>query len=286
MEFFSRWNMFRGAGRTGKPHETGRSDTRPEHPAPTPAADPHEVDAHDLDGLKRWFERPHASALPRERVMELYFTFHPRTAFLKTLPMDAEVADIGAGDGSLSVFRKWPGPERGDLKLYAYSIEKGRLFDDFDGFEISDWNAAPPDFDGRRFDAIVCAHFIEHIDDPASLVEWAARKLNPRGRIYLEWPSPGSLALPSRTELVNAGIPLIISRFEDDHTHQALPDAEAIAAAMIANGLMVESCGIVRLPWLEEEILAHFKDDEDGFARQAAFWSHTGWSQYIVAQRQ
>ncbi|MCI4567629.1 class I SAM-dependent methyltransferase [Lysobacter sp. CFH 32150] len=238
-----------------------------------------------VDGIAAWFKRPRTSRLGKDRVMELYFTFHPRTAFLKTLPSDAVVADIGAGDGSLSVFRKWPAPERTDLKLYAYSIEKGRLFDEFEGYEISDWNTSPPDFDGRTFDAILCAHFIEHIADPTSFVAWAERKLNVGGRLYLEWPSPASLGLPTRTELEAAGVPLIISRFDDDHTHRDLPDGDTITAALQAHGLAIEARGIVRLPWLEDEMLAHYRDDADGFARQAAFWSHTGWSQYIVATR-
>lgn len=239
----------------------------------------------DVDGIVAWFKRPRSSRLGKEQVMELYFTFHQRTAFLKTLPSNAVVADIGAGDGSLSVFRKWPAPERTDLKLYAYSIEKGRLFDEFEGFEISDWNTSPPDFEGRMFDAIVCAHFIEHIADPLSFVEWARRKLTPGGRLYLEWPSPTSLGLPPRVELEAAGVPLIISRFDDDRTHRELPDGNIIAAALTAHGLAIEGRGIVRLPWLEDEMLAHYREDADGFARQAAFWSHTGWSQYIVAVR-
>ena len=109
--------------------------------------------------ISSWFHKPRKSKLGKERVVELYFTFHPRTSFLKTLPTGAHVVDIGAGDGSLSMFMDWPPPERRDLTLYAYSIEKGRLFDQFKRFEISDWNEAPPEFGGQKFDAIVCAHF-------------------------------------------------------------------------------------------------------------------------------
>jgi SAM-dependent methyltransferase len=236
------------------------------------------------DEICAWFGQARQPTLEQARVAQLYFTFHPRTAFLKTLGPAAEVVDIGAGDGSLTVFRSWPEPERADLKMYAYSIEKGRYFDDFSGYEISDWNVSRPDFDGKSFDAIVCAHFIEHIEDPASLVAWAASKLKKRGRIYLEWPSPNSLSLPPRKELEELGVPLIISRFDDDDTHRVLPDGDAIVQAMRDSGFTIESRGIVRLPWLEDEMLAHFKDAADGFYRQAAFWSCTGWSQYIVAE--
>lgn len=239
----------------------------------------------DIEYIHEWFVRDRKPILGKEQATELYFTFHPRTAFLKTLPAGSRVVDIGAGDGSLSVFRKWPSPSREDLKLYAYSMEKGRLFDEFEGFEIGDWNDAPPDFAGMTFDAIVCAHFIEHIADPFSLVEWAARKLERGARVYLEWPSPESLTLPSRGELEKVGVPLIISRFDDDHTHRELPDIDAVAAEFAAKGFSISARGVVRLPWLEDELLTHFRSDEDGFSRQAAFWSHTGWSQYLIAEK-
>lgn len=239
----------------------------------------------DINSIAAWFRKPRRPGLDQDRVNELYFTFHPRTAFLKTLPVGTAVVDIGAGDGTLSVFRRWPAPERRDLKLYAYSLEKGRQFDDFDGFEIGDWNASPPQFGGRTFGAIVCAHFIEHITDPESFVEWAAQKLDPGGRAYIEWPSPASIGLPTRAELERAGVPLMISRFDDDHTHQGLPDGDAIVAALQARGFAIETRGTVRLPWLEDEMLASASAADDGFCRQAAFWSYTGWSQYIIAER-
>lgn len=236
----------------------------------------------DSKQISDWFRRPRQPQLNRNQVMELYFTFHPRTSFLKTLPASSRVVDIGAGDGTPSVFRGWPQPTRQDLELYAYSIEKGQRFDDFSGYEISDWNVSPPDFDGKRFDAVVCAHFIEHISEPASFVDWCRRKLEPDARIYLEWPSPASLDLPPRAELEKLGVPLMVSRFDDDHTHRALPDASTLIDAFRQSGFVLETRGIIRLPWLEDEMLAHFREDADGFPRQAAFWSKTGWSQYLV----
>lgn len=236
----------------------------------------------DSNQISEWFRRPRKAQLARERVMELYFTFHPRTSFLKTLPAKAKVVDIGAGDGTLSVFRSWPQPARQDLELYAYSIEKGERFDAFAGYEISDWNVSPPEFKGQRFDAVVCAHFIEHIAEPTSFVDWCRRKLERDARIYLEWPSPASLDLPSRTELEALGVNLMVSRFDDDHTHRELPDADLMIDAFEKAGFVLETRGIIRLPMLEEEMLAHFREDADGFPRQAAFWSRTGWSQYLV----
>lgn len=239
----------------------------------------------DKEAVIEWYRRNRTPKLAAGQVMELYFQFHPRTSFLKTLPSDASVVDIGAGDGSLSIFRNWPAPKRQDLRMYAYSIEKGERFDDFEAYEISDWNKAPPDFGATAFDAIVSAHFIEHIDDPATFVTWAGRKLKPGGRAYIEWPSAQSLTLPGKRTLAPSGVDLMVTRFDDDPTHQALPERETIVRLASEAGFKIETSGIVRLPWFEEELMAHFRDAADRFPSQAAFWSWSGWCQYLILEK-
>lgn len=242
-------------------------------------------DRMNIEDIVTWYRRERKPQGSGGRAQELYFQCHPRTAFLKMLPLGAKVADIGAGDGSLSVFRGWPEPARKDLRLHAYSIEKGEHFDAFDSYEISDWNLAQPEFGGMTFDAIVSAHFIEHIDDPTSLVAWAARKLAPGGTAYVEWPSEHALSLPSKRDLAAAGVDLVISRFDDDNTHQALPDRKQIENAIAVAGMHLVATGLVHLPWLEDELMAHFRDAGDRFPAQAAFWSWTRWSQYLVFEK-
>lgn len=237
----------------------------------------------DLQAVVEWYRRDRHPTTSPARLQELYFQFHPRTAFLKMLPANACLVDVGAGDGSLSMFGKWPAPARHDLRMHAYSLEKGRLFDKFDGYELSDWNLQPPAFTGLTFDAVLCSHFIEHIREPGSLAEWAVQRLRPRGRLYVEWPSPNSLELPPCAQLHEHGVDLMISRFDDDSTHQALPDRGSFEQALVRAGLQVEQAGIIRLPWLEEELMANFRDSPDPFMRQAAFWSWTGWSKFVIA---
>lgn len=239
----------------------------------------------EIEDIVEWFARDRKPQIASDQTQELYFRQHPRTLFLKNLPAHARVVDIGAGDGSLSVFRRWPDPIRDDLELYAYSIEKGTRFDDFDGYEISDWNRQPPEFEGIRFDAVVSGHFIEHIDDPHSLAAWMAHKLAAGGRAYVEWPSDHSLDLPSQRLLAERGVPLTISRFDDDCTHKVLPTRDAVVAGLERAGFDIEQQGIVRMPWIEEQLMANFRDSKDGFCRQAAFWLMTGWSQFVIAVR-
>lgn len=236
----------------------------------------------DIEDVVRWFHRERTPTVSGGQALELYFTFHPRTAFLKNLPTGARVADIGAGDGSMSVFRRWPAPERPDLRLYAYSLEKGEHFDAFEGFEVGDWNLMPPAFDGVPLDAVVSAHFIEHIAEPASLARWLGAKLRPGGRAYLEWPSQHALDMPPRHALAARGVELVISRFDDDRTHRNLPDRAELAAVLAAEGFEVEAEGVIRLPWVEEQLMATQRDADDRFPRQAAYWLMSGWSQYLV----
>ena len=80
-------------------------------------------------------------------------------------------------------------------------------------------------------------------------------------------------------------MPLVISRFDDDCTHQHLPDRDAVAMRAMQAGLGVAASGSIRLPWLEDELLASFRDAPDRFPAQAAFWSWTQWSQYLVLER-
>lgn len=239
----------------------------------------------NFSDIHEWYTRKRIPSIDAQQAQALYFQVHPRTAFVKNLPREAALVDIGAGDGSLTAFRRWPKPVRADLRMYGYALEKGRLFDEFDGYEIGDWNRAPPDFGGLQFDAILSAHFIEHIAEPRSFVRWTASKLRPRGRVYLEWPSENALSLPGRAALAQAGVDLMIARFDDDLTHQRLPSRGEMLAEMHAAGLQIEMSGIIRLPWFEEELMAHFRDSQDRFPVQAAFWSWSGWSQFIIAAK-
>ncbi len=238
----------------------------------------------DVEAIVEWYFRERTPRTAADKAMELYFTHHPRLSFLKMLPLGARVADVGAGDGSLALLKDRHDPVRMDIRMHACSLEPGMHFGAYESSEIGDWNAQRPAFDGLRFDGIICAHFIEHIDEPESLLAWARGKLAPGGRAYVEWPSARSLQLPSVAELRTHGLDLMISNFHDDCTHAALPDRTRFCEAATEHGMAVEVQGEILMPWLAEELMAQYRDAKDRFPVQAAFWLWSGWSQYVVVR--
>lgn len=235
--------------------------------------------------IKEWFSKPISPTMEEGEMLENFHRQHPSKVFLRSLPRGSRVLDIGAGDGGLSVFKEWPSPGRPDIKLYAFSLEKGHLFDKFDGYELGNWNTTKPSFDGMKFDAIHCANFIEHIDDPESVLKWAAQNLEPWGRLYLEWPSDDSQFWPNLKELHEIGFDVIIGNYFDDPTHKhQLPTAEMVESTLTSNKFAIESRGIINMPVLADEMLHHYRTKADVTSLQLAYWIKTGWIQYMVAQ--
>jgi SAM-dependent methyltransferase len=240
----------------------------------------------EIGQISRWFESVAASSLPDGQLLEAWHTLCQQCRFVKTLPEGAAVLDIGAGDGALQIYRKWPAPARLDLRMYTFAMDRGSLFDQYDGYELGVWPQARPGFGGRRFDAIFAANFIEHIEGPIDFIRWSADRLSARGRIFLEWPRPDSREMPTTAALRAVGIDVMTGNYFDDGTHRGdLPATEAVHAALTACGLRIEGAGVVRVPYFEDHMMAHGKRTDDVVSRTLAYWSFTGWSQFVVARR-
>lgn len=236
--------------------------------------------------IESWFRKERDPLMSSQACVEYMHLLHPRAIFIKTLKRNAKILDMGAGDGSLAIFRNWPQPVRSDLQMFAFSLEKGANFDSYDRYELGDWERNPPLFDGMSFDAIFASHFIEHVSDPLAFVRWAAQRLTDDGRLYLEWPSQKATSLPPRDDVIGKGINIIISNFYDDHTHRDIPKTNSVIRQIEKCRLEVDQQGIIRFPFFEDEVLAHFaKDNADPAAVQLAFWSKYRWSQYVIASK-
>ncbi len=241
--------------------------------------DPH------LKALSEWYHGELRSVLPAGEVLERFHAQHPRCLFLKGLPARASVLDMGSGDGALSILREWPAPARPDLRLYAFSLDKGKYFDSYNGFEIGDWEQAPPRFEGRSFDAIFSSHFIEHIKSPGDFFHWVASRLKPGGWLFAEWPAPASKVAPTIDQLSSVGFPPLVGNFHDDRSHRELPSMEAVQASLLGAGLRPSTQATIKLPLFEDELLAHYRVTGDLTSLQFAYWLRTGWCQYVTAQK-
>lgn len=251
---------------------------------PFPLGAPHSEAAH-ARALAAWVKRSRKATLKANELDPAMSWSHPRVQFIKTLLHEASLLDFGAGDGGLSVYRTWPSPRRDDLNFYGYSLEPVERARDYRSVEIARFEDRAPDFGGKVFDAVFCSHVIEHLSDLNRFFAWLGGALAPGGRVYLEWPSPVTLTLPKRTALLEFGVDLMVSNFHDDATHIELPDRATVIAGLENAGCVVETSAIVRLPFYEDELLAHDQLKPNPGYRLQAYWSYTGWCQYLVAQK-
>jgi SAM-dependent methyltransferase len=242
--------------------------------------------AVDLLTIERLCRPGREPILTPEQAIHSLHAFGPRCRFIKTLPLGSRVLDVGAGDGSLQVFRSWPDPARPDLRMFAWADTEGASFNRFERFEVGLWPEKPPAFDGRQFDAILAANFIEHIDDPITFIAWAISRLAPQGRLFLEWPRAESAFLPTTAELATAGLPIMTGNYFDDDTHRsAIPDVIAVTAAITGAGLRLRESGIASVPFVDQEVAIHAARSQDIVNLTLAYWSMTGWCQYLFAER-
>jgi len=241
----------------------------------------------DINVICEWAESAQRTSLDDGAALEAWHLLSPRCRFVKTLPRDARLLDVGAGDGSLQIYRRWPAPQRLDLAMFAFAVSRGDLFDQYQDSELGAWPDSKPDFGGMTFEAIVAANFIEHIDAPLDFLHWVARRLSPQGSVYLEWPGSESLSLPTADELRASGLDVMAGNYFDDSTHRPeLPQTNAVINVLRDAGLMIDETRTVRLPFLQDHLMAMGKTQDDIVPRTLAYWSFTGWCQYVIARRQ
>jgi SAM-dependent methyltransferase len=210
----------------------------------------------------------------------------PRNRFIQTTRFGGALLDAGAGDGSSLTLRKWLAPQRNDLRMYAWAGEKGDGFAAFDGCEVGYWPQHVPQFGGLSFDAILCANFIEHIDDPLDFIAWAVSRLAPAGRLYLEWPRLESIDLPGAAALRELGVHVTTGTYHDDNTHRQNPPLAADVIRTLGDlGLAVRQSGTVSIPFIDQQVAIHARRTNTLAALTIAYWSYTGWCQYLIAEK-
>jgi len=240
-------------------------------------------ECHLQEFVTSWIENPGKPSTTLDETDLALNSVTPRSVFLKNLAHGASLLDLGAGEGSLSVYRNWPLFRRPDIKMYALSLSKGERFDDYDAYELKNFEETDGIFVGIDLQAFVCCHFIEHMADPRRTLDFFDRRLPPGGRVYLEWPHPISKRMPSRMLLIDKGIDIMTTRFDDDPTHVEAWDMGEIVVLLKQRGFIIETAGRAHFPFLSEELRNHGRAMSDPVRNTLAVWALVGWAQYLIA---
>jgi SAM-dependent methyltransferase len=98
--------------------------------------------------------------------------------------------DVGSGHGLLVDEARRRGYLAEGLELSRAALEhaRGTL-----GLQVRDGPLDDPSLDGERYDAIVLADVIEHLEDPVAALERCTRLLAPGGALMVVTPDPSSL---------------------------------------------------------------------------------------------
>jgi SAM-dependent methyltransferase len=222
----------------------------------------------------------------RQEISETLARFRRGHLFVKSLPLNAKVLDMGAGNGSLVNVAKWLEPERYDLNFYAASLEVGEFFHLYKGYEIGNFDIQPPAFEGITFDAIFASHFIEHVDDPKAFFSWGKSRLKPGGLLFVECPAAGARTAPTRAQLEDAGIAVVIGNYFDDFTHKGdfqLDDSQLLQDAVRDSGYDILEYGSFHAPMIEDALFYFGRERNDLYLSTMGLWSKTRWAHHIIA---
>jgi SAM-dependent methyltransferase len=233
--------------------------------------------------MARYHAAKGSARLTRDQLEYLYWFFHPRFRFFKTVASNARLLDVGANQGGLCQWRDWNAPDRSDIIMYGVDLARGEFAGNYADWESGNLDDAMPLFPGVTFDAIFCSHLIEHIRRPPELLGWMSARLKPGGRLYLEWPNATTLVLPPRGQLEAAGWPVMISNFYDDNTHHWLPPVDEIARLVECVDFTIIERGVVDAGNLTDQLIDLGRELDDPTLTLRGFWSLTHWSTYLVA---
>jgi len=172
--------------------------------------------------------------------------FSVQGRFLKTLPDNSKVLDLGCGDCYRT--RKCLSM-RPDLQFYGVDIETHHGQDQtLKEIQLANLNRDALKWGNNFFDAIIFSHVIEHLDSTIPIAKEITRVLKKNGLLYIEAPCKKTVKLPSRKTFSKFGIPVGTINFYDDATHKKPYDPEGLEQFLLRCNLKKVECGIVRNP--------------------------------------
>jgi SAM-dependent methyltransferase len=189
------------------------------------------------------------------------------------------VLDVGCGNHSPATTKLWwPHCEYSGLErsFDGYSATNLKALDHSYSIDLSSTPLAGiPD---ACFEVIIASHVLEHLPNGLEVLKQLASKLAPGGYIYIETPSPRSLALPSMPGCLN---------FHDDATHVRVYDLPEIANELVQNKIEVVRSGVRRDPVqiLSLVPVLAWKSLRRRPWQGSDFWDVAGFASYLLGCR-
>jgi SAM-dependent methyltransferase len=188
--------------------------------------------------------------------------------------------DVGAGNHSASIAKRWfpschyAGIDRD--RNYHNDAADFAAMDEFFELDLTrlEFGAIPD----ASYDVLLLAHVIEHLPNGDAVLRALAPKLRPGGFLYVEFPGPRSLELPSKKGTLN---------FHDDDTHVRVFDHREVAAILRGCGLRVARSGTRRDPLgiLFLPLHAWNAKRAHGYVPGGVFWDLLGFADQVLAVR-
>ena len=159
----------------------------------------------ELEVMLQWIDR---------RGMGNKYPDWGKEVFLKTLPTNSKILDVGCGNNS-PFYTKSIAPDcyYVGLDIGEYNQKKPNLADEY-------IVVAPEDFVGEIrkfkncFDAVISSHNLEHCGDREGVLLAMLYSIKENGMLYISFPSVDSISFPARAGSLN---------YKDDSTHEGLP---------------------------------------------------------------
>lgn len=193
-----------------------------------------------------------------------------------------KILDVGCGNHSASRTKKYY------PNCIYYGLDRDKNYNngtaDFKAMKkfyevdlsrnVNNLKTVPNDF----FDCIILSHVIEHLINGKDVVLGCLPKLKNGGIIYIEFPSPRSVYLPSMRGTLN---------FYDDASHKKIYQIKEIENLLKSKNFSIIKSGIRRSPkrilFLPIYLLVSLI--YTGYVAGHVFWDILGFSDYIIAKK-
>ncbi len=222
--------------------------------------------------------------VPAGYALEIFWRFHPRFHFFKTLPFGAALVDVGADSGALSGWKRWGDPPRGDIRLFGIDLGMGEHAGAYERWTVCDLDREFPSFD-IAFEGAMLAQVLCQLARPQETLTWVAGALAPGGTVYIEWQSPDANRLPRRSDLLAHNIDVVILNPSDDVANRNAFTLPEMAAMTAKAGLKMVDCGQVRLGPIADALVREAQATSDVASVTVGLWSRLGASLYLVAEK-